>query len=144
MSTPLAPRRKRRKSFVEQTIGSLAGAMERALYAEELAKAATDGMRFMYVAGYQFIKAGVILVDLQSASVQQRELDLGDPNEPPATRDRSRLMAAMDVINTRFGKGTVHSGGTGKPGTNRVWTMKQERRTPAYTTNLADVPVARA
>jgi cobalt/nickel transport system permease protein len=34
--------RKRRKSFVEQTIGSLAGAMERALYAEELAKA--DGL----------------------------------------------------------------------------------------------------
>src|SRR5690242_8919447 len=32
-------RRKRRKSFVEQTIGSLAGAMERALYAEDLAKA---------------------------------------------------------------------------------------------------------
>ena len=109
-----------------------------------LAKAAADGMRFMYVAGYQFIKAGVILVDLQSASVQQRELDLGDPNEPPTTRDRSRLMAAMDLINTRFGKGTVHSGGTGNPGTNRVWTMKQERRTPAYTTCLADVPVARA
>ncbi|QBM29194.1 DNA polymerase V subunit UmuC [Hydrogenophaga pseudoflava] len=53
-------------------------------------------------------------------------------------------MAAMDLINTRFGKGTVHSGGTGNPGTNRVWTMKQERRTPAYTTCLADVPVARA
>lgn len=31
--------RRRRKSFVEKTIGSLAGAMERALYAEELAKA---------------------------------------------------------------------------------------------------------
>jgi hypothetical protein len=45
---------------------------------------------------------------------------------------------------TRFGKGTIHSGGTGNPGTNRVWTMKQERRTPAYTTCLADVPVARA
>lgn len=109
-----------------------------------LAKVAADGMRFMYIAGYQFIKAGVILVDQQHASVQQRELDLGDPNELPTTRDRSRLMAAMDVINTRFGKGTVHSGGTGKPRANRVWTMKQERRTPAYTTCLEDVPVARA
>ena len=109
-----------------------------------LAKAAADGMRFMYIAGYQFIKVGVILVDLQPSSVQQRELDLGDPNELPTTRDRSRLMATMDVINTRFGKGTLHSGGTGKPGANRVWTMKQERRTPAYTTCLEDVPVARA
>ena len=109
-----------------------------------LAKAAADGMRFMYLAGYQFIKAGVILVDLQPASLQQRELDLGDSNDPPAARDRSRLMAAMDVINNRFGKGTVHAGGTGNQSRNRVWTMKQERRTPHYTTSLSDVPVARA
>lgn len=109
-----------------------------------LAKAAADGMRFMYIAGYQFIKAGVIFVDLKPASVQQRELDLDDPNEPPVTRDRSRLMAAVDLINTRFGKRTVHAGSTGKPDANRVWTMKQERRTPAYTTCLNDVPVARA
>lgn len=34
-----APQRRRRTSFVERTIASLAGAMERALYAEELAKA---------------------------------------------------------------------------------------------------------
>ena len=101
-------------------------------------------MRFMYLAGYQFIKAGVILVDLQAASVQQQELDLCDLNEEPETRDRSRLMVAVDAINTRFGKGTVHAGGTGNPGANRVWTMKQERRTPAYTTCLEDVPVARA
>ena len=109
-----------------------------------LARAAAEGMRFMYIAGYQFIKAGVIFVDLKPASVQQRELDLDDPNEPPVTRDRSRLMAAVDLINTRFGKGTVHAGSTGKPDSNRVWTMKQERRTPAYTTCLEDVPVARA
>lgn len=36
------PRRKRRASFVERTIGGLAAAMERALYAEALAKA--DGL----------------------------------------------------------------------------------------------------
>jgi cobalt/nickel transport system permease protein len=42
LSTPPARRRKRRASFVERTIGGLAGAMERALYAEELAK--TDGL----------------------------------------------------------------------------------------------------
>ncbi len=41
VATPgAAPRpRRRRKSFVERTIAELAGAMERALYAEELAKA---------------------------------------------------------------------------------------------------------
>jgi hypothetical protein len=43
-----------------------------------ISKAAADGMRFMYLAGYQVIKAGVMLVDLQSASVQQRELQRDD------------------------------------------------------------------
>src|SRR5512134_1209847 len=40
--TPSVRRRKRRASFVERTIRGLAAAMERALYAEELAKA--DGL----------------------------------------------------------------------------------------------------
>jgi cobalt/nickel transport system permease protein len=42
MATPPVRRRRRRASFVERTIGGLAAAMERALYAEELAKA--DGL----------------------------------------------------------------------------------------------------
>ena len=41
-----------------------------------LAKAAADGMRFMYVPGFQLIKAGVFLMDLQPASLKQRELEL--------------------------------------------------------------------
>src|SRR6476660_2792387 len=39
---PAPPARRRRAGFVERTIASLAGAIERALYAEELAKA--DGL----------------------------------------------------------------------------------------------------
>jgi hypothetical protein len=42
LATPQVRRRKRRASFVERTIRGLAAAMERALYAEELAKA--DGL----------------------------------------------------------------------------------------------------
>ena len=42
LATPPVRRRKRRASFVERTIRGLAAAMERALYAEELAKA--DGL----------------------------------------------------------------------------------------------------
>lgn len=109
-----------------------------------LAKAAADGMRYMYVPGYRFIKAGVILVELQPASVHQGELDLPMPDEPEPTRDRSRLMTAVDEINSRYGKGTVHAAATGQSTPGRVWGMKQERRTPQYTTRLEDVPVARA
>lgn len=103
-----------------------------------LAKAAADGMRFMYVPGFQLIKAGVFLMDLQPASVQQGELEL----EPEEGRDRTRLMAAMDVLNGRFGKGTLHVGSTGLQGATQTWGMRQERRTPQYTTRWDDVPVA--
>lgn len=109
-----------------------------------LAGAAADAMRRMYLPGYRFIKAGVILVDLQPASVQQQELDLEPVQELETPRDRSRLMVAMDVINQRYGKGTVHVGSTGQTVPVRTWGMKQERRTPQYTTRLEDVSVVRA
>jgi DNA polymerase V len=109
-----------------------------------LALAASDGMRSMYLPGYLFIKAGVILVDLQSADLQQGELNLDDAQPDEPKRDRSRLMVAMDAINGRYGKGTVESAATGRTGPQRLWEMKQERKTPQYTTRLEDVPVVRA
>ena len=83
-------------------------------------------------------------MDLQPASVEQQELDLEPVQELETQRDRSRLMVAMDVINQRYGKGTVHVGSTGQTAPVRTWGMKQERRTPQYTTRLEDVPVVRA
>lgn len=72
----------------------------------------------MYVPGFRYIKAGVMLMDLQPADILQRESDL----EPAACevkstpRDRYRLMTAMDAINVRYGSGTVYSAATGKGG----------------------------
>lgn len=105
-----------------------------------LAKAAADGVRYMYAPGFQFSKAGVFLVDLQPDTQQQGELDL----EPEEGRDRTRLMMAMDTLNNRFGKGTVHVGATGVHGVTRTWEARQDRRTPQYTTRWEDMPVARA
>jgi DNA polymerase V len=53
-------------------------------------------------------------------------------------------MAALDAINQRYGKGTMKVASAGLDGDRRVWSMRQERRTPAYTTDWADIPVARA
>lgn len=105
-----------------------------------LTNAAALGLRAIYEPGYQLIKAGVMLLDLQPSSVHQGELDL----EPEADADKSRLMTAMDQLNSRFGKGTVHVASAGYAGPLRAWGMKQERLTPQYTTSWADIPVARA
>ncbi|KQO23509.1 Y-family DNA polymerase [Acidovorax sp. Leaf78] len=103
--------------------------------------AAAAGMRRMYEPGYRMAKAGVMLLDLMPGNVLQGELDLEDEDH----RDRSKLFETIDALNTRYGKGTVHSAATG--GSNKaekVWGMKQERRTPQYTTRWEDVPIARA
>jgi DNA polymerase V len=105
-----------------------------------LVNAAAAGMRRIYEPGYDMSKAGVMLLDLLPASVLQHELVL----EPEEGRDQSRLMTAMDAINGRYGKGTVHVGATGIADHRRGWGMKQERRTPRYTTRWDEMPVAAA
>lgn len=102
--------------------------------------AALAGLRAIYRPGFKLAKAGVMLIDLQPDTVQQAELDLQDDDAP----DRGRLMTALDDLNLRYGKGTVLMASAGLAGERRAWAMKQERRTPGYTTCWADMPVVRA
>ncbi len=60
------------------------------------------------------------------------------------SKDKVRLMTALDGINQRYGRGTLKMASAGLAGDRRIWSMKQLRRTPAYTTCIADMPVARA
>lgn len=82
-----------------------------------------------------------MLMDLQSDQVQQGELDWDDDK---TGKDRGSLMCSLDTLNQRFGRGTVKMASSGLKGEKRLWSMKQERRTPAYTTCLADMPTAKA
>lgn len=100
---------------------------------------AVRGLQAIYRPDYRFAKAGVMLLDLQASSIEQGELDLDDPGD-----DRSRLMSAVDSINTRHGRGTVKLASVGTAGDARAWSMRQDLRTPDYTTRWTDLPVARA
>ena len=109
-----------------------------------IVQAAVMGLQAIYRPGYKYAKAGVMLLDLQPDSVVQAELDLGDGGTLEELNEKTRLMTALDTINKRFGKGTMKMASAGLSGDRRVWSMKQERRTPAYTTKWADIPVAKA
>jgi DNA polymerase V len=104
--------------------------------------AALAGLTAIYRPGFQYAKAGVMLLDLQSDRVQQGELMFEE--EATELQARSHLMATLDELNLRYGRGTVVMASAGLAGERRVWSMKQERRTPGYTTCWADMPVARA
>ncbi|UXC19177.1 Y-family DNA polymerase [Comamonas squillarum] len=105
-----------------------------------LVRAALGGMHSIYQPGFRLAKAGVMLMDLAESRHEQHDLlaaaDVG--------RDQSRLMEAMDRVNGRFGKGTVHVASTGFASQDEAgWRMRQERRTPRYTTNIDEIPIAR-
>ena len=88
--------------------------------------------------GGRYKKAGVILLGLESRAGRQRSL-LEAP-APEAARN-SRLMTALDAVNAKWGRGVLAPAACGiaKP-----WAMRQERRSPRYTTVWNELPVARA
>lgn len=105
-----------------------------------IVQAALMGLDAIYKPGFRYAKAGVMLLELQEATLEQGELEL--EIEPDA--DRSRLMVAMDEINQRFGRGTVHLASAGMQDVPRRWGMRQERRTARYTTRIEDLRLATA
>lgn len=105
-----------------------------------ITQAAVTGLKAIFRPGFKYAKAGVMLLDLQSDTVVQQELDL----EPQSEGDRSKLMTTLDRVNRRYGRGTVLLASAGLQGDKRSWSMRQERRTPQYTTRWEDMPTVRA
>ncbi len=105
----------------------------------QLVHAAIRGLRAIYRPGYKLAKAGVMLLDLQPGNIGQAELGLGEDES-----DRGNLMTTMDRLDQRYGKGTLMLASAGTAGDKRVWSMRQEMRTPQYTTCWEDVPLALA
>lgn len=100
--------------------------------------------------GFNYAKAGVMLLDLQPASQVQEELDLfshAERGSPTPDRDRPALMSAMDGLNKRFGRDAVRIGSAtlASQGADvRVWATRQDLRSPRYTTRWQEMPVVRA
>ena len=100
-----------------------------------LARAAWDGLRRVYRADCAYRKAGVLLLDLVPAGGVQGDLFA-------ALDERSRsLMRAVDALNRRWGGETIRLASAGFA---RPWEMRQQRRSPRYTTSWAELPVVRA
>ena len=90
-------------------------------------------LRRIYRSGFAYQKAGVMLTDLRPRTMAQASL-FSDPED-----DRSRqLMATLDVINQRWGRGTLRSAAEGME---KPWQMKRQRLSPGYTTDWAGLPV---
>ena len=109
--------------------------------------AALNALQGMYRPGFNYAKAGVMLVELRPEGQQQGELEFfgtGGEDVTPQGRAPSRLMGAVDALNRRFGRGAVTVASAAHQASNGEHAGRQERRSPRYTTRLEEIVTARA
>lgn len=100
----------------------------------DIIAAAVRSLDRIWLDGYRYAKAGVMLNDFTPTGVSQ--LNLFDEMQPRAHSDQ--LMKALDSIN-HSGLGKVWFAGRGIA---PEWQMKREMLSPAYTTRWSEIPVA--
>lgn len=88
----------------------------------------------LYKPGPNYMKAGVGLIEL--VDPRHRQLDLWQPGQ---TAQASALMQLVDKVNNRHGRRSVFFA---SQGISQPWYMKQQHRSPEYTTRWEDLPVA--
>lgn len=101
----------------------------------EIIRVAMQALDHIWRDGFRYMKAGVMLGDFYSQGVSQ--LNLFDEFKPQANSEA--LMRVVDGLN-QSGKGKLWFAGQG---IQKSWEMKREMLSPAYTTRLSDLPVAR-
>ncbi|MBQ9405317.1 MAG: Y-family DNA polymerase [Desulfovibrio sp.] len=101
-----------------------------------LQRTAAQILAEIFSPGFAYAKAGVLLFDLIPARSQQTSL-LPSPETDPKRRE---LMTALDKINAKHGRDTVRFAAEGLQG--QVWKMKQNKRSPRYTTEWEELPTA--
>lgn len=102
-----------------------------------ITKAALSILRKIFKPGFAYIKAGVILLDLQPADCRQMQLFIS----PEQMLRSQKLMKVVDAINADMGRKTLHLASEGH---DARWGMKMQHLTPPYTTSWRSLPIARA
>ncbi|MFH2123412.1 MAG: Y-family DNA polymerase [Pseudomonadota bacterium] len=105
----------------------------------ELINAALQCLKSLYKPGYRYRKAGVMLAGIVKQGYRQQDLF---SFSRPAVKEDKQLMTALDRINSKWGRSTLQYGMT--TATDKPWAIQQRRKSPAYTTNWQELPVAKA
>ena len=95
-----------------------------------IVQSALRGLESIYMKGYQYKKAGVIVSGLVPSNTIQYNLFHSTDEDR-----HMRLMNAMDTVNDREGRDILR---VAEQGFDRRWTLRQERLSPCYTTRWAD------
>lgn len=89
----------------------------------------------MFQPGGVYTKCGVLLEDLTPQGCGQADLfAVADPRAPA-------LLAAMDGLNSRFGRNTITLAAQGHGA--KAFDTKRSQKSPAWTTRIKEIPIAR-
>ena len=99
-----------------------------------IAASALCGLNKIYSTGYDWVKAGVILLDLQSEQQRQTELCF-----EPTLRRSEKLAQTLDTLQHKFGAGCIAIACSGATQNEQKWRMRQQQKSHSYTTNLQDL-----
>ena len=98
----------------------------------EIVEYALSGLKTIFMEGYQYKKAGVIITEITTNA----QLGLFDSID----RDkRERLMQVVDKINGKF----QHHVKLAIQGSGRDWKLKQEQLSQCYTTNINEIIIVK-
>ncbi len=101
----------------------------------EIARFACEGLKRIFKTGYQYKKAGVVVMDIVPENpVQLNLFENSNPLHQP-------LMKVIDRINHSIGHHKVKLASQDQ---NRTWKMRQERLSPRYTTRLQEIMTVKA
>ena len=96
----------------------------------ELVKYALQGLKAIFQEGYQYKKAGVIVMGL--TPVNEAQLSIFNNSNPK----HQPLMAVIDRMNKSIGNNKVKFA---NQSLDRQWKMKQEKLSPRFSTNIKEV-----
>jgi DNA polymerase V len=99
----------------------------------EIVAAALQGVEGIYKPGHRYLKAGVGLLDVMDRKFNQYDLfHQGQSNRS------DKVMRVLDNTNLKHGRNALF---IGSEGVVQKWAMRQQYKSPAYTTRWSDIPV---
>jgi DNA polymerase V len=93
-------------------------------------------LKTLFRSGFSYTKCGIVLLDILPDTV--RQLDFFSSHLP---QKNEATMQAMDKINRKYGKGTIH---LAAEGFKKEWLARSNKKSPNYTTQWNELAVAMA
>jgi DNA polymerase V len=103
-------------------------------YTPDILKATLSATRKIFREGLRYRKGGVMVLELVPAMTRQFDILL-----PRNEEKQENVMAALDKVNRKYGDNTLFYAATG---IRREWKMLRQMKSPHYTTQWDELPVA--